>query len=210
MFPTFKTIPILPKRWLPSWRLRPFYQQETYGDSLETQEPSETKNNDITVTTVTTNEPQHSGSKPSFVRGVSRSSVRRFLGPRFQGWRFGALNFAVWSSVVFLVNLSLAIWATTKEKNIFFEGNCDTVKRLNTGLHLLINVFSTVLLAGSNYCMQCMSAPTRSDIDHAHRLKPKSFLDIGVPSMRNLTKISRRRVVLWCLLGLSSLPLHLL
>lgn len=45
-------------------------------------------------------------------------------------------------------------------------------------------------------------------------LTPKSttciWLDIGVPSLRNLRRISTRRVVLWWLLALSSIPLHLL
>ncbi|KAK2765090.1 hypothetical protein FQN54_008789 [Arachnomyces sp. PD_36] len=36
------------------------------------------------------------------------------------------------------------------------------------GLHLVINVLSTVILAATNYCMQCLGAPARADIDKAH------------------------------------------
>jgi hypothetical protein len=88
------------------------------------------------------------------------------------------------------------------------EGDCKDVKYLNTGLHVIINIFSTILLSGSNYCMQCLSAPTREDVDQAHA-KGK-WLVIGVPSFRNLMRISGKRFLLWSLLIISSLPLHLL
>lgn len=75
-------------------------------------------------------------------------------------------------------------------------------------LHLAINVLSTVLLGASNYCMQCLSSPTRGDVDKAH--SKGVWLDIGVPSVRNLRRISGRRFALWCLLAVSSIPLHFL
>ena len=56
--------------------------------------------------------------------------------------------------------------------------------------------------------MQILSAPTRKEIDKAHARK--KWLDIGVPSVRNLKNVATKKVVMWCLLGLSSLPLHLL
>ncbi|KAH3940599.1 hypothetical protein HBH70_025710 [Parastagonospora nodorum] len=69
-------------------------------------------------------------------------------------------------------------------------------------------MFGTILLNGSSYCMQCMSAPNRKEIDEAH--VTQRWLDIGVPSFRNFKHIRRGRLVLWVLLGLSSVPLHLL
>lgn len=56
--------------------------------------------------------------------------------------------------------------------------------------------------------MQCLSAPTRKEVDKAHA-KGK-WLDIGVPSVRNLTNIAKPRVGMWLGLGLTSLPLHLM
>lgn len=79
---------------------------------------------------------------------------------------------------------------------------------MNTGIHLAINALSTILLSSSNYCMQCLSAPTRKELDNAH--SKGKWLDIGVMSTRNLRGIATKRVVLWWLLGISSLPLHLL
>ena len=55
--------------------------------------------------------------------------------------------------------------------------------------------------------MQCLCSPSREDIDRAHSVK--NWLDIGVPSFRNLRQIPKRRQLLWFGLALSSLPLHL-
>jgi hypothetical protein len=89
------------------------------------------------------------------------------------------------------------------------ETSCAQAKTINTGVHVLINVLSTILLAGSNYCMQCLSAPTREQIDEAHR--QSRWVDVGVPSIRNLFyTASRGNLILWLLLCFSSLPLHLL
>lgn len=127
-----------------------------------------------------------------------------------QGWRFGAINCAIAVCIVFLINLVATIWgsAYTKESGVLFEGDCKRARKLNSGLHFLINLLSTILLSSSNYCMQCLSAPTRREIDKGHAAG--TWLDIGVLSVRNLRHISGKRVVIWTLLLLSSLPLHLL
>ena len=134
-----------------------------------------------------------------------------------QSWRdghhFGILCCMVSAVVVLLINVVLCLVAISKyEVNaglaILFEGDCDKVKRLNLWLHLLINILSTMLLGASNYTIQCVSAPTRSDIDRAHR--ENLWMDIGVPSIRNLRFISWPRKSLWCCLVLSSVPLHLM
>ena len=71
---------------------------------------------------------------------------------------------------------------------------------------LLINIATTV--SASNFCMQLLAAPTRQEIDKAH--KNKKWLDIGVPSVRNLKYISKRRGIAIFLLATSSIPLHFL
>ena len=72
----------------------------------------------------------------------------------------------------------------------------------------MINVLSTALLGASNYTMQCLTSPTRDEIDVAHARH--DWLDIGTPSLRHLRKVSWDRIGLWWLLALSSIPLHLL
>jgi hypothetical protein len=63
-------------------------------------------------------------------------------------------------------------------------------------------------MGASNFSMQLLAAPTRGKVDKAH--SRSVWLDIGVPSLRNITYISGRRRLVWWILGLSSLPLHFL
>ncbi|MCJ1471140.1 hypothetical protein MMC07_009788 [Pseudocyphellaria aurata] len=130
----------------------------------------------------------------------------------FCGWRFGIIGGSLSVFVVLVLNLSFTLWTHsqrgfTNKRGILHEGHCDEIRRLNVAAHVMINIFSTVILASSNYCMQCLSAPTRAEIDKAHARGV--WLDVGIPSMRNLRRISGKRALLWSVLGLSSLPLHL-
>ena len=129
------------------------------------------------------------------------------------GWRGGALLSCIAVFTVLLINISVLIWTLSNSDMVqgtgtLYKGNCARTKSLNTWLQLVINVLSTILLGASNYCMQSLTAPTRQEVDEAH--KQKHLLRIGVPSMRNLKAISRGRVYLWIGLGLSALPLHFL
>lgn len=135
------------------------------------------------------------------------------------GCRFTLIIGSVSILIVFIINLSVTIWAiklptgneeesTITSRRIIYEGSCSTSKQLNVVLHLLINVFSSILLAASSYCMQCLSAPTREEVDKAHA--QGKWMDIGILSPRNLRRISGKRTLLWVLLAVSSLPLHLL
>ncbi|XPS68893.1 hypothetical protein M3J09_001172 [Ascochyta lentis] len=127
---------------------------------------------------------------------------------RVQGWRFGAINCGIGTAVVLLINFIVTVaYGIQARDGILFSGDCDQAKQINSGLHLVINALSTILLSSSNYCMQCLSAPTRKEVDAAHA--DRKELDIGVLSMSNLLRISRKRAVIWALLGLSSVPLHL-
>lgn len=67
-----------------------------------------------------------------------------------------------------------------------------------------------LLLQQSNTIMQILASPYRHEVDSAH--KEHEWLDIGIPSMRNIWKrsIALERVVMWWLIAFSSLPLHLL
>ena len=129
------------------------------------------------------------------------------------GWRAGAMMSALLASVSLLLNLGVGIWAW-KAYGLrsalvkVFHGDCRNVQEISTLVHLGINAMSTALLSGSNYCMLCLSAPTRKDVDKAHA--KGQWVDIGVPSVRNLRKISRKKVFLWWCLGLSSIPLQLM
>ncbi len=56
----------------------------------------------------------------------------------------------------------------------------------------------------SNYTMQCLCSPTRSEVDFAH--SQGRYLDIGLPSIKNLNGL--RKKIMFAFLILSTLPLH--
>lgn len=118
------------------------------------------------------------------------------------------------SAFVLCCNVGLLIAGAVNHSGYDKDGIADlmedgevAIERWNTVFHVFINALSTILLAGSNYTMQVMSSPTRSEIDEAH-IKGE-WLDIGLLSPRNLGFSSRRRAALCIILALSSIPLHL-
>jgi len=133
----------------------------------------------------------------------------------YTGWHTGVLTSAACVVVVLFINIGLTIYAATNpqykmEEGIgtLYLGSCDKSKTIGLWLHLVINALSTLLLSGSNYTQQCLVAPSRSEIDAAHA--KGRWMDIGVPSIRNLFKIKLERTLLWIFIGLTSIPLHLL
>ena len=132
---------------------------------------------------------------------------------KLEGYHFGVLCCAVITATVLVINLILTIWAVSSSGvhnglGTLQDGSCKRTAALTFWAHLAINVLSTLLLGASNYSMQCLSSPTRGEIDKAH--DKGVWLDIGVPSIRNLRHLSTARVTLWWLLAISSVPLHLL
>lgn len=132
--------------------------------------------------------------------------------PRLHGWRAGALIAAVFALISLLINVVALIWLSTRKKRNgiveLYNGSCGKAESMDLWVHIAINALSTLLLGGSNYCMQCLSSPTRKDVDTAHA--KGNWLDIGVPSIRNLLSIPTYKLVLWLVLGFSSVPLHLM
>ena len=146
----------------------------------------------------------------------SHSSTTSKERPRHRwnkGYHFGIFCCALTAAIVLIVNVILTIVMAAKNHGsagtaVLQDGECDETKRLDLWLHLLINVLSTLLLGVSNYSMQCLAAPTRKDIDNAHR--QGASMDIGVFSIRNTSRIAWPRKLLWSCLFVSSIPLHLL
>lgn len=129
-------------------------------------------------------------------------------------WRQAAFYFAIAAFSTFLINFIFTLWASIQKRDTISDGvgilldtDCSTIRTLNTGIHILINVLGIILLAGSNYCMQCLMAPTRPEIDDAHARQ--HWLDVGVASVRNFWNITWKKKIVWVLLAASSLPLHL-
>lgn len=153
------------------------------------------------------------GVRPESITSSELRAQRKIGLFHFHGWRVGVIICTSTATVVLIANIVLTIWACTKNGlrdgiGTIQDGSCQDTKDLSLWLHLLINALSTILLAASNYCMQCLSSPTREEIDKAH--SRHIWLDIGVPSFRNLHCIAGNRLLLWWLLAFSGIPLHLL
>ncbi|KAF2139582.1 uncharacterized protein K452DRAFT_336248 [Aplosporella prunicola CBS 121167] len=103
--------------------------------------------------------------------------------------------------------LRTADWKS-HDRGVLLDGDCNSVRNANMWIHVYINVASTLLLGASSFAMQCFSAPTREQINKAH--KKRIWLDIGVPSLRNVRFMRRKYVIMWYTLAATSLVLHLL
>lgn len=97
----------------------------------------------------------------------------------FKPKRLGGLGlilrvYAGLTLLILLVNIYLFIWAsthfdTTGGYGTILKGVCATSKSLNLWLHLAINILSSGLLLGSATFVAAATAPSREDVDLAHR-----------------------------------------
>ncbi|KAI8949339.1 hypothetical protein F4801DRAFT_603395 [Xylaria longipes] len=96
-------------------------------------------------------------------------------------------------SAVLLILSSLSLRNGAQKAIFLYSGDCDdgSVSNLNTGLHFLINVVSTLV-----------------EVDKAH--SKASWLVIGVSSVGNVFRVSRLKSCCWVALLLTSVPIHLL
>ncbi|KAK8077002.1 hypothetical protein PG996_003172, partial [Apiospora saccharicola] len=97
--------------------------------------------------------------------------------------------------------------SSLRSDTVLFHGSCDYSRNLNIGLHLLLNLISSAVLASSNYFMQIINAPSRHEIDRAHQIL--TSLEIGIPSLKNLSYLSKSKRLFWVLILITSLPIHL-
>ena len=167
----------------------------------------------ISETTPALEDLRSTSPTPSANQTATSAKNSSRISRHFQGWRMGVTLGAITTGVVLVINLSALIWAAAGAGlrgglQTLQHGSCKETRNLNLWLHLAINALSTLLLGASNYTMQCLSSPTREEINTAHG--KRQWLDIGIPSLRNLKHIARGRLLLWCLMALSSVPLHLL
>ena len=104
---------------------------------------------------------------------VNNESTKEPRHKWYDGYHFGKLCCVITAATVLFVNIILMA-KVSSDKNvtdglgILQDGDCNETKRLDLWLHFLINIPSTLLLGASNYSMQCLSAPSRKDIDTAH------------------------------------------
>jgi hypothetical protein len=128
----------------------------------------------------------------------------------FPGWRGGIVGFAILACTVLILNLSILAWTATHMDDGYYAtlavGDWENISNMSGWLHIGINILSTALLAGSNYCMQCLTSPTREEIDAAHARG--SYLNIGILSWRNVRTARKRRLCVLSLLTITSVLMH--
>ncbi|KAF2818535.1 hypothetical protein CC86DRAFT_308942, partial [Ophiobolus disseminans] len=125
-------------------------------------------------------------------------------------WHSGVAGFSLLAATVLIANISALIWVAKNLDDTPFAtiatNSCKSIENSLFRIHLGINVLSAGLLAGSNYCMQCLTSPTREEVDAAHA--KHSYLNIGILSWRNVIWFRKRRAILLTSLLASSVPLH--
>ncbi|KAE8374338.1 hypothetical protein BDV26DRAFT_45048 [Aspergillus bertholletiae] len=147
-------------------------------------------------------------------KGYNRLPIKAPDPNHFHGWRVGTLISCILVGICLGLNVAATIYVrvtyppSRDNLGIMQESGCDHIHSIDSRLHYALNVIATVLVSASNYNMQCLTAPTRGEVDRAHA--QRKWLDIGVHSIRNLSFIRRAKLVLWLALLLSTLPLHLL
>lgn len=80
------------------------------------------------------------------------------------------------------------------EDSAFMDGSPRKVRDVGRGIQAAVNIFAVMLIAGGNYVVQIFASPTRAEVGNAH--EKRKWLDIGVPTLRNLGGISKTRAIL--------------
>ncbi|OCK83187.1 hypothetical protein K432DRAFT_423576 [Lepidopterella palustris CBS 459.81] len=157
--------------------------------------------------------PQTSLPDPQVSTAIPPYKQRSFRQKYFSGVKINLRIYLLIAISILIANISWFLWAKSKynihdNQGTIQRGNCAEAKKLDRWLHLLINVLSSALLAGSNVFMQVCSSPTRDDIDGAHRRH--RWLHVGVLSFKNLMHVGGVKVFVCVILAISSIPFHLL
>ena len=154
-----------------------------------------------------------SGSSVTFLNLARLKPLISRFNNVINSWQFGLTGWLVLNILTLVANVVSTIYVALDRPikdgtSYIYIGKCGEMQQLNTWLHILINALGGALISGRNYCMQCLSAPTRGEVDAAHRRRTN--LDIGIPSLTNFQFMKQRKFFLWMLFGITSLPLYLL
>lgn len=115
------------------------------------------------------------------------------------GWRGGvALNVLLAAVILVAMIVCIVLAATTGKfgagDRIISTGSCGRIRGIDQAVQVIGNVLGIFFIAGASYVTQVLVSPTRDEVDAAHG--KHRWLDIGVPSLRNMTAISVDRAIL--------------
>ncbi|KAI8629916.1 hypothetical protein F5Y19DRAFT_63135 [Xylariaceae sp. FL1651] len=152
-------------------------------------------------------------STTDLTRGIGNGSQRSDLRRHFTGWRGGVVYNTFLAFLILVIGIISLILVITRTKVFsgalaIYSGNCSMASQINIGIHVVINVFTVVLLAGANYVFQVLTSPTRREIAAAH--DRKRWLDIGVTSLRNFFYVSGFRAAIGAVLLLVAIAIQVI
>jgi hypothetical protein len=115
------------------------------------------------------------------------------------GWRGGVAANVLLALLILVASIICLALAAAKghiSTNVssLMEGKSNQVEGISRGILAVVNIFGIILIAGANYVFQILSSPTRAEVDNTH--EQRKWLDIGIPSVRNLSLISPTRATL--------------
>ncbi|KAF7586419.1 hypothetical protein BBP40_008926 [Aspergillus hancockii] len=92
----------------------------------------------------------------------AHKSFRTRMSEWYSGWQFTLALVSFTKLLLPVFNLGFIIWAVVHQRldgnrGTLFDGNCKKVQKLSTGLHLLVNILSMTLLAGSGWVTSLIS-----------------------------------------------------
>ena len=90
------------------------------------------------------------------------------------------------------------------------SGSCDTqLRRINIAIHLLINLFGTIVLGSSNYLQQVCSSPDIEEVER--RLESNGDISFGANSASSVfSQRSFSLKLIWLSFVLTSVPIHVM
>jgi hypothetical protein len=140
---------------------------------------------------------------------LSKTFKQKYVSGRTVSLRFLATCVAM----ILILNVAVLIYSakrgpSTSASLLVAQDQCSTIKKLDVGLHALINVLGILALAAVGGFITALSSPSREDLNRAHRVG--AWFDIGVPSIRNLKYIGRTRKYMCIIIYLLSFPIHIM
>lgn len=121
------------------------------------------------------------------------------LGKLMIGWRGGvSLNIllAIFILIANIVCLALAAAndQLKAQDTIISSGDCRRISAIDQAVQAICNVVGIFFIVGASYVTQVLVSPTREEVTKAHG--KSRWLDIGIPSLRNMSAISVDRAIL--------------
>lgn len=144
---------------------------------------------------------------PSNAEELAKMGLRQSI----RGWRGGCIINCIITGLIVLVTVISFVVAIATERNgetRIFQGSCANSQKFSLGVHAAMSLVSMVILVAANYGFQILTSPTRVEVDMAH--DAGKWLDIGVPSFRNMLSIARTRAIVAAVLLTSAVSVQVM